>query len=164
LTGAVRRAIQGVDSQISITETKTLEEARSDSVSAPRTIARLFALFAGIALLIAVTGIASMLALSVRQRLREIGIRMALGATPADIVRTVVREGMLLVAIGLAIGVAGAAALTRTLKAMLFEIAPGDLPTYILVSTVLCGAALLAAYLPARRAAGIDPQSALRCE
>ncbi len=164
LTNAVRRAIQDVDSQISITETKTLEEARSDSVSAPRTIARLFAVFAGIALLIAVTGIASMLALSVRQRIREIGIRMALGATPADIVRTVVREGMLLVAIGLALGVAGAAALTRTLKAMLFEIAPGDLLTYILVSTVLCGAALLAAYLPARRAAGIDPQSALRCD
>jgi ABC-type lipoprotein release transport system permease subunit len=64
----------------------------------------------------------------------------------------------------MALGVAGAAALTRTLKAMLFENAPGDLLTYILVSTVLCGAALLAAYLPARRAAGIDPQSALRCD
>src|SRR5579862_2116750 len=102
LANQVRRAIQEIDPQISITETKTLEEARSESVASPRTTARLFGLFASLALIIAVAGIGSMLALSVRQRVREIGIRMALGATPGDILRIVIRQGMVLVAVGLA--------------------------------------------------------------
>jgi putative ABC transport system permease protein len=164
LANQVRRAILDIDPQISITMVKTLEEVRSDSVSSPRTTTRLFGLFAGLALVIAVTGIGSMLALSVRQRVREIGIRMALGATPGDIVRIVVRQGMLLVGFGLVAGLGGAVALTGALKALLFEVKPTDVPTYLLVSVLLFGAALLAAYVPARRAARIDPLNALRCE
>jgi putative ABC transport system permease protein len=164
LANQVRRGILEIDPQTAITLEKTLEEVRADSVSSPRTTARLFGLFATLALVIAVTGIGSMLALSVRQRVREIGIRMALGATPRDILGVVIRQGMVLVAIGLAVGLAGAVALTGVLKALLFEVTPTDIPTYVSVSALLFGAALLASYLPARRAAHIDPQHALRCE
>ena len=164
VSNQVRRAILDIDPQTAITLEKTLEEVRADSVSSPRTTARLFGVFAGLALIIAVTGIGSMLALSVRQRVREIGIRMALGAAPRDILGIVIRQGMALVAIGLAIGLAGAVALTGVLKALLFEVKPTDVPTYVLVSALLFGAAFLASYLPARRAAHIDPQHALRCE
>jgi predicted permease len=164
LSNQVRRDILDLDPQTAITLAKTLDEVRADSVSPPRTTARLLGSFAGLALIIAVTGIGSMLALAVRQRAREIGIRMALGATPRDVQRVIIRQGMALVAIGMAFGLAGAVALTGALKALLFEVKPTDLATYVLVSAVLSGAALLASYLPARRAARIDPQAALRCE
>jgi putative ABC transport system permease protein len=164
LADQVRQAIRDIDPEISITEIKTLEQARSDSISSPRTTVYLFGLFAGLALLIAIAGIGSMLALSVRQRVREIGIRMALGAAPPAIVGMVVRQGMWFVVVGVAAGLFGAMALTGSMRAMLFEVTPTDLPTYALVSVLLAGAALLATYVPARRAARIDPQTALRCE
>ena len=105
-----------------------------------------------------------MLALWVRQRTREIGIRIALGATPRDILGGVIRQGMLLVVTGLAIGLGGAVCLTRFLREFLFQVEPTDAVTYGLVSFLLLTAALAACYAPARRAAQIDPQSALRCE
>src|SRR5207302_1299258 len=104
-------------------------------------------LFAALALVIAVAGIGSMLALWVRQRMREIGIRIALGAAPADILATVVRQGMVLVAIGLACGLAGALALTRLLKNLLFEVTPTDVPTYAAVSALLLAAAFVACWV-----------------
>ena len=143
---------------------ETLDEARSEAVASPRTTAQLFGLFAALALVIAVAGIGSMLALWVRQRMREIGIRIALGAAPADILSTVLRQGMVLVALGLACGLGGALALTRLLKKLLFEVTPTDAPTYAVVSALLLAAALLACWVPARRAARIDPQTALRTE
>lgn len=164
LSNQVRRDILDLDPQTAITLVKTLEEVRADSVSSPRATARLFGSFAGLALIIAVTGIGSMLALTVRQRVREIGIRMALGATPRDVQRVIIGQGMALVAIGMALGLAGAVAVTGALRALLFEVTPTDLATYVLVSAMLAGAALLASYLPARRAAHIDPQAALRSE
>jgi len=160
----VRRAVHDVDPQIAITQVSTLEQARADSVSAPRTLTSLFGLFGGLAFVIAVTGIGCMLALWVRQRTREIGIRMALGAEPADIVGNVIRQGMMLVAIGLAVGIGGAWALTGFLKKLLFHVEPTDVATFVLVSALLLGAALVACYVPARRAARIDPLLALRCE
>lgn len=132
--------------------------------ASPRTTTRLFGLFAALALVIAVAGMGSMLALWVRQRMREIGIRIALGASPADILTAVVRQLMVLVTIGLACGFAGALALTRLLKNLLFEVTPTDAPTYLAVSALLLVASLAACWVPARRAAGIDPQVALRCE
>jgi putative ABC transport system permease protein len=164
LIATVRRAALDANPESAVTKTQTLEEARSLSTASPRTTTRLFGLFAALALVIAVAGIGSMLALWVRQRMREIGIRIALGAGPADILATVVRQGMVLVAIGLACGLAGALALTRLLKNLLFEVTPTDAPTYAAVSVLLLGAALLACWVPARRAARIDPQIALRCE
>ena len=105
-----------------------------------------------------------MLALWVRQRKREIGIRMALGASPQAIVRDVLWQGMALVGIGLVVGLIGATQLTRWLKAMLFEVQPTDLPTFAVVSGLLLGAAALACLAPARKAARIDPQDALRAD
>ena len=114
--------------------------------------------------LIAVAGIMSMLALWVRQRKREIGIRMALGASPRAIVGEVLWQGMALALIGLVVGVIGATQLTRWLKTMLFEVQPNDIPTFAAVALVLLSAAVLACLAPARKASRIDPQDALRAD
>ncbi len=164
LIPAVRRAVLEANPESAVVKIKTLDEARSEAVASPRTTAQLFGLFAALALVIAVAGIGSMLALWVRQRMREIGIRIALGAAPADILSTVLRQGMVLVALGVACGFGGALALTRLLKKLLFEVTPTDAPTYAVVSALLLSAALLACWVPARRAARIDPQTALRTE
>jgi putative ABC transport system permease protein len=164
LIASVRRAALDANPELAITKIRTLEEARTLSTASPRNTARLFGLFAGLALVIAVAGIGSMLALWVRQRMREIGIRIALGASPGDILAAVVRQGMVLVGIGLSCGIAGSLVLTRVLKKLLFEVTPTDAPTYLAVSVLLLAAALLACWVPARRAARIDPQIALRCE
>jgi putative ABC transport system permease protein len=113
---------------------------------------------------IAGTGIGSMLMLWVRQRMSEIGIRVALGASPGDIAGTVLRQGMVLAVLGFALGLSGALALTRMIKTLLFEVTPTDSPTYAAVSLVLLVSALIACWAPARRAARIDPQVALRSE
>jgi predicted permease len=164
VAGLLRRAVLELDPQTAITSEETLAQAREDSVSSPRDTTRLFALFAVLAFLIAVTGIGSMLALWVRQRTKEIGIRIALGARPMDILGSVIRQGMVLVAIGLALGLGGAIVLTRFLRAFLFQVDPTDAATYLLVSFLLLAAAVAACYVPARRAARIDPQAALRCD
>jgi putative ABC transport system permease protein len=161
---AVRRAVLEANPEAAVVSVQTLEDARREAVSQPRTMARLFALFGLLALVIAVAGIGSMLALWVRQRMREIGIRIAMGASPHDILGTVVKQGMVLVAVGAAAGLAGALAMARLIAKMLFEVTPTDTATYAAVSVLLMGSALVACWIPARRAARIDPQIALRCE
>jgi putative ABC transport system permease protein len=164
VAGLLRKAVLDVDPQTAITQFQTLEEAQSNAVSSPRTLTRLFTGFAVLAFVIAVAGITSMLALLVRQRKREIGIRMALGASPRAIVNDVLRQGMVLVGIGLVIGVAGALQLTRWLKTLLFQVQPTDIATFAAVSALLLAAALLACLAPARKASRIDPQDALRAD
>ena len=164
LARQVRRAILNVDPQTAITHVETMEQARSDSISAPRVAASLFGLFAILAMVIAVAGIGCALALSVRQRTREIGIRASLGADSWDLVRMVVRQGMWLVLLGLAVGLPCAFALTQGLQSLLFEVEPTDPVTFAVVLVVLAGAALVACFVPARRAARIDPMVALRCD
>jgi putative ABC transport system permease protein len=164
LIAGVRRVALEANPESAVTRIQTLEEAKWLSTASPRNTARLFGLFAALALIIAVAGIGSMLALWVRQRMREIGIRIALGASPADILTAVVRQGMVLVAIGISCGLAGSLALTRLLKNLLFQVTPTDTSTYLAVSALLLTAALVACWVPARRAARIDPQLALRCE
>jgi putative ABC transport system permease protein len=164
VAGLLRRAVLDIDPDTAITQFQSMEDAQSKALSSPRTLTHLFTGFAGLAFLIAVAGIASMLALWVRQRRREIGIRMALGASPGAIVRDVLRQGMVLVGIGLAVGVAGALQLTRWLKTLLFQVQPNDITTFVVVSALLLAAALLACLAPARKASRIDPQDALRAD
>jgi predicted permease len=159
---AVRRAVLEANADAAVTRVETLEDARSEAVRPPRTVASLFALFAGLALVIAVAGIASMLMLWVRQRIREIGIRIALGAGPSEIVSTVLRQGMVLAVTGFVVGLAGSLALTRLIAKLLFQVTPTDMATFGAVSAVLLAAALAACWAPASRAARIDPQLALR--
>jgi putative ABC transport system permease protein len=161
---AVRRAVLEANPEAAVVRVQTLEQARADAVSQPRTTARLFGLFGLLALVIAVAGIGGMLALWVRQRMHEIGIRIALGASPGDILAAVVRQGMLLATIGAAAGLAGSLLMARAIAKLLFEVTPTDPPTYVVVSVLLLGSALAACWIPARRAARIDPQLALRSE
>jgi putative ABC transport system permease protein len=143
---------------------RSLEQVRSDSIAAPRLTTDLLALFALLALAIAAAGIGGVMALAVSQRTHEIGIRMAIGALPQEILRMVLRRGLALTAIGVALGLFGALALTRILRGLLFEVTPTDPATFMAVAGVLVLAALVACYVPARRAARVDPMVALRCE
>jgi predicted permease len=124
----------------------------------------LLGIFSGIALVMAAAGIYGVMAYFVSQRTREIGIRLALGAQRRDVLKLILRSGMSLVAIGLAIGLAGALVLTRLLTTLLFEVSPTDPITFVAVSTCAILAALLACYIPARRATRVDPIIALRYE
>lgn len=164
LGNRLRRAVHDIDPDIAISHLRSVEDARDESLEAPRLTASLLGLFAALALLIAVAGIGGIMALSVSQRIREIGIRMTLGAQPAAILRMVAAQGMILTVVGVGIGLAGSIALTRVLKSLLFEVTPTDAATFIGVAAVLIGAALSATLIPARRAASIDPNVALRSE
>lgn len=161
---AITRAIHEVDSQTAVTHVLTLEQARYESLASPRVTASLLAIFGGLALLIATAGIGGIMALMVSQRVREIGIRIALGAGPAKILQMVLSQGFLLAMLGVAIGIAGAMALTGLVKSLLFEVPPTDVWTFTGVALTLLLAAALASFLPARRAAAIDPNEALRAD
>jgi putative ABC transport system permease protein len=161
---AVASAVHDVDSQAAVTHTLTLEQARSDSTAAPRVIASLLGIFGALALLIAAAGIGGIMALTVSQRFKEMGVRMALGAQPSAILRMILRQSLVLTVLGVAIGAIGALAMTGLFKSRLFQVAPTDPVTFIVVALVLIASALLASFLPARRAASIDPIVALRNE
>jgi putative ABC transport system permease protein len=143
---------------------QSLEQYRADSIAAPRLTANLLGLFALLALAIAAAGIGGVMALAVSQRTHEIGVRMAIGARPVEIVRMILSQGMGLALVGVVIGVAAAFALTSAVKSFLFGVAPNDPATFLSVAAVLAAAALAACYLPARRAAQVDPLRALRTE
>ena len=143
---------------------QSLEQYRADSIAAPRLTANLLGLFALLALAIAVAGIGGVMALAVSQRTHKIGVRMAIGARPTEIVCMILGQGMVLALIGLVIGLASAYALTSAVKSLLFQVAPNDPVTFFSVAAVLAFSALAACYLPARRAAQVDPLRALRTE
>jgi len=164
LAKALTAAIHQVDPQTAVTRIRTIEQARYESLANPRVTASLLGLFAGLALAIATAGIGGIMALNVSQRVREIGIRIAMGARPLSILSMVLGQGLLLTGLGIGIGVAGAMALTGLVKSLLFEVAPTDVLTFSAVGIILLAAAVMACYLPARRAAGIDPNEALRAE
>jgi putative ABC transport system permease protein len=161
---ALTHAIHEVDPQTSVTHILTLEQARYESMASPRVTATLLGTFAALALVIATAGIGGIMALIVSQRVREIGIRIALGARPASILQMVLGQGMLLAVLGVGIGITGAVALTGFVKSLLFEVPPTDVLTFSGVGLVLLAAAALASYLPARRAAAVDPNIALRAD
>ncbi|HEU0367655.1 MAG TPA: ABC transporter permease, partial [Candidatus Acidoferrum sp.] len=161
---AVVQRLYEVDPNQPAGRIQSLEQYRADSIAAPRLTANLLGLFALLALAIAAAGIGGVMALAVSQRTHEIGVRMAIGARPAEIVRMILSQGMGLALLGVVIGVATAFALTRAVKSLLFGVTPNDPATFLGVAAVLATAALAACYLPARRAARVDPLRALRTE
>ncbi len=161
-TNAVRQAIWSQDPNQTITNLMTLESVLGTAVARPRLLAWLLALFGVIGLTLGALGIFGVLAYAVNQRRQEIGLRVALGAPPRAVLRSVVGRGMLLAAAGVAVGVVAALLLTRWMQGVLFDIQPSDPTTFGQVILVLLAAALLASWLPARRALAIDPVSALR--
>jgi predicted permease len=160
----MREAVYAVDPQQPVSDVQTMEQVRSESLASPRLTATLLGLFAALALVITASGIGGVMALWVTQRTHEIGIRMALGASQAKVLRMVLGQGLALVLAGLAAGIVGALALNRMLSGMLFGVAPTDPPTYAAVAVVLLAAAATACLAPARRATSIDPMIALRAE
>jgi macrolide transport system ATP-binding/permease protein len=164
LAGAVGREVQALDRAVPIYGIRTMAERLRDSLTPQRSAATLLAIFGLLALLIASVGLYGVLAYSVGQRQREIGIRMALGATGGDVLNFVFRQGAILIAGGLASGLAVAFAAGRALTSLLYGVSAADPLTYAAVALALIAAALAACYLPARRAAKVDPGVALRYE
>ncbi len=161
---AIRRAIREVDADLPFDRVDTMRQVVADSVSEPRFRTSVFASFAIVALALVAIGILGVLAHSVTRRTREIGVRMALGAQRIDVLRIVVRQALAMTIAGIAFGVVGAAALTRVLASFLFEVRPLDAATFALAAVLLVGVALVASYVPARRASTVDPVEALRAE
>ena len=164
LVASIKREIRVIDKNQPIAQVQTLEDKLTESVAPQRFTLLLLAIFAVIALLLACAGIYGVMSYAVNQRTHEIGVRMALGARQVDVLKLMIREGMGLVVIGLALGLAGSFALTRVMRGMLFGVTPTDATTFISVSVVLIVVALLACYFPARRATRVDPLVALRYE
>jgi predicted permease len=162
--GAIRKAVQSVEPDLPLTEVQSLAERIGNSWSRHRFDAILFGGFAAVAILLATAGIYAVVAYAVTQRTREMGIRMALGARPAAVVRLVVREGMTFPLAGLLAGVIGAAASTRVLRASLYEITPTDPVIFSATVALLLGVSVVACLAPARRATRVDPLEALRAE
>jgi ABC-type antimicrobial peptide transport system permease subunit len=158
----MRDAVYAIDPQQPVDQFRTLDQVRAVSLSAPRLTATLIGVFAAIALLITATGLAGVIAFSVNQRSQEFGVRMALGATRASVLQMVLAQGLRLVLIGLVLGGVAAAALAGTVRTLLFDTQPTDIPTYVGVAIVLAIVALVACLMPARRASSVDPLVVLR--
>src|SRR5829696_1739603 len=161
---ALKQEIWKVDSQLPVTRVETMSEVTASSFAARRFNMSLLSLFAALALLLAAIGIYGVMSNAVTQRTQEIGIRLALGASTIDVLKLIIRNGMTLVIIGVVLGLAGAFALTRLMTTLLFGVTPTDGLTIGVVSAVLIGVALLACFIPARRATKVDPLVALRYE
>ena len=164
LVKALRRAVYDVNKEQPLTDVKTLEQIKSESMAGDRLRSMLLGVFAGIALLLSAVGIYGVISYSVAQRTAEIGIRAALGASRIDVLGLVLGRGIWMTGAGLAVGFAGALALTRLLATLLFDVSPWDPFTMVAVCGMLASVGLLACYLPARRAAQVDPAVALRYE
>jgi putative ABC transport system permease protein len=162
LAGLVREQVRELDGAQPVTDVRTLATLRAESLSSPRLITLLLGAFAGLALALTAAGLAGVVAFSVSQRLREIGIRLALGAEPASVLGLVLRQGMGMVLAGLGLGLAGALALSRLMGGLLFGVESTDPLTFGSVVLVLLLTAGVACVVPARRAAGVDPALALR--
>ena len=164
IVGAVRQAVWSIDPNQPISNVTTLEKVVDESIAQRRLNMLLMGLFGGLALLLSAVGIYGLLSHAVTQRTQEMGIRMALGAQVGDVLKLVLRQGMLLALAGEAIGLVAAFALTRLIRGLLFGVTPNDAMTFVAVVGVLTFVALLACYIPARRATKVDPLIALRYE
>jgi putative ABC transport system permease protein len=158
---AIAAVVARVDKNLALTQVRTIDEIAAAATAQPRFRARLVMLFATLALVVATVGVAGLLAFSVQRRRRELGIRMALGARAADVVRLVLREAAGVIALGTVTGLVAAAALTRALASLLFGVTPFDAVAFTAAPAILCVTALLASVAPAWRAASTDPAVAL---
>jgi putative ABC transport system permease protein len=159
-----RADLASLDRDVPLAGVRTMDEVIGRSIAERRFTMLLLASFASVAVLLAAIGVYGVLAYLVSQRTQEIGVRLAIGATPADVVRMFVREGAGLTLVGVAAGLAGSLAVTRALSTLLFGVTTTDPITFAVVAGTLGLVALLASYLPARRAAKVDPMTALRMD
>jgi len=164
LGGSIEQAIWKVNNNQAVANIETLGEIKSQSVAPARLRTALLAIFAGIALLLAAVGIYGVVSYSVAQRVREMAIRLALGASPGDLLKLVIGKMMLIVLVGLALGGGAALALTRVLASLLYDTSPTDPVTWGVAGALLAAVALLACYVPARRVTKVDPLTILRFE
>jgi putative ABC transport system permease protein len=164
IVGAVRQQLHAMDKNLPLYDLWSLDHYVEQTLIQPGYNTLLMASFALLALILTTVGLYGAIAYSVAQRTHEIGIRMALGARREDVVRTVVRDGVLVGGAGLAIGIPAAVAATRLIRSLLYGVSPGDPATFVLVGLILMGVALMASYIPARRASKVDPMVALRYE
>jgi ABC-type antimicrobial peptide transport system permease subunit len=160
----IHQRLLSLDRELVAFENEPMEQVVLRSIASKRFSMMLLAVFAGFALLLASIGIYGVLSYLVGQRTQEIGVRMALGAARGDVLRMILTDGARMIVTGVGIGIAGALALTQLMSGMLFGVEATDLVTFLLVVITLCSIALLACYVPARRAMKIDPMIALRNE
>jgi putative ABC transport system permease protein len=160
----LRREVRALDAAVPMSDVRTMRELLRGQTAGARFNAALLAAFAAVALILATVGVYGVVGYAVAQRTREIGTRMALGARPRDVVGMIVGQGFRPVAVGLAAGAVAAVACTRVLQGLLVGVGPTDPPTLAVAGAVLAATAVLAAYVPARRASRLDPVAALRSE
>jgi putative ABC transport system permease protein len=164
LAPTIRSLVWSFDSSLPISETQTMSHVVAEATAGPRFNLLMLATFAGVALVLAAVGIYGVMSYAVSRRTHEIGVRMALGARSSDVLRLIVRQGMTVASIGALAGIAGALALTRAMATLLYGVRPTDPATFVAVPALLAIVALAACYLPARRAAKIDPMVSLRSD
>src|SRR5258708_7642786 len=162
MVGPSRGVIHEIDSSLPVAEVRTMDEVLSSAQARPRFLTLLLTMFSGVALVLAAVGIYGVISYSVAQRTNEFGIRMAMGAGPRDVLRMVLGQGLLLGVIGVALGAAGALALTRLIRGLLFGISSFDPLTFVVMAALLTAVTLVACWVPARRATRVDPMGALR--
>jgi len=164
LAPAIQSAVKSMDPTLPVIQLRSMDDVFSSSVSRQHFLSLLLGIFAGVALLLAAIGTYGVLSYLVTERQREIGIRVALGASSAGIMKLVLRQGMTIAAIGLGLGVLGAFGLARVTRSLLFEVSPTDPATYAVVGVSIIGVTLLACLVPANRAVRVDPLVAIRSD
>jgi ABC-type antimicrobial peptide transport system permease subunit len=164
MTNSISAVVHSVDSDLPLHQVRTMDQVVNESLADDRFATVLFAAFAGVALLLAMIGIYGVMSFAVAQRTPEIGLRMAVGAGSRQVLLLVLKEGMLLALAGLVLGLGGTYFVGRAMRSVLYQVSAIDFASVAAVAVVLLAAAILACYLPARRATRIDPMAALRCE
>jgi ABC-type antimicrobial peptide transport system permease subunit len=164
LNAAIQRELRIASGGLAVAHIRSMDQVRAEATADSNFNMTLFNVFAGIAVLLAAIGIFGVMSYSVQERTQEIGVRIALGARPRDVLGMVIRQGMRLALIGVVIGLVGASALTPLMASLLYGVKPSDPIVLTCVAALLCAVALVAVYVPARRATRVDPVLALRWE